>query len=193
MVQRPDHAADRVEHHLEVDQPRGKPLRDDPHEHEDQGHQHRGEQLQEILDPQVDDPEPPEVADCERGLRMGQQADRVERRDRQRAVKKQPGQVAPALRGKARTQPPVDDHHPEHHPDDQQVHPEPPQLEVFPSLRPEERPQPAGQEVVVTQILAPQAAEDDHRQRAEQHGREQPLAAGSRPAIKGARKMPAAR
>ena len=38
---------------------------------------------------------------------------------------------------------------------------------------------------MVTQILAPQAAEDDHRQRAEQHGREQPLAARLAPGDQG--------
>ena len=42
-------------------------------------------------------------------------------------------------------------------------------------------------------MVAPQAAEDDHRQRAQQHGESSPWPRGSRPAIKGARKMPAAR
>ena len=51
----------------------------------------------------------------------------------------------------------------------------------------------AASRVVVAQVLAAQAAEDDHRQRAEQRGGEQPWPRGSRPAISGARKIPAAR
>ena len=41
------------------------PLAHHPEQHEDVGDHHGGEQLQEVLDPEVDDPEAPEVGDRE--------------------------------------------------------------------------------------------------------------------------------
>src|SRR5262249_76430 len=121
----------------------------------------------EILYPEVNDPEPPEITDRKRRLSVCQEADRVERRDRECAVEEQPGKVAPALDGQSTAQPAKDDHHPKHHPDDEQVHPESPQLEVFPPLGAEKRTQPARQKVVVAQVLTGKTSEDDNRKRAQ--------------------------
>jgi hypothetical protein len=46
------------------------------------GHHHRGEQLEEVLHPQVHDPEAPELGDGEVIARSGDQPDGVEGRDR---------------------------------------------------------------------------------------------------------------
>jgi hypothetical protein len=86
-----------VEDGVEVDDPQRRLLRYHAQQHEDVGHQDGGEQFQEVLDPEVDHPEPPEVADREGGLRAAGQPHRVEERDRQGAVEEQVGEVAPVL------------------------------------------------------------------------------------------------
>ena len=74
------------------------PLRDHAEQHEDVGDHDRREQLQEVLDPEVDDPEPPEVGDGEVAPRVGEQADGVEGGDRQRGEEEEPGHVARCAR-----------------------------------------------------------------------------------------------
>ena len=59
---------------------------------------------------------------------------------------------------------------PEQHPDDQQDHPEPAQVEVLPPLRPKNGRMAARQIAVDAQVFAGQAAEDDHRQGRQQDG-----------------------
>ena len=92
-----DHAADRVEEDVEEDDGQRDPLAHHPEQDEDVGDHHRREQLEEVLDPEVDDPEAPEVGDGEAVALAGEQPDRVERRDRERREEEQPRQVAPAL------------------------------------------------------------------------------------------------
>ena len=61
VVHRPDHAADRVEDDVEEDDGERDPLAHDAEQHEHVGDHHGREQLEEVLDPEVDDPEAPEL------------------------------------------------------------------------------------------------------------------------------------
>ena len=57
-------------------------LAHDAEQHEHVGDHHRGEELEEVLDPQVHDPEAPELGRREVVAGAGEQPDRVEGRDR---------------------------------------------------------------------------------------------------------------
>jgi hypothetical protein len=51
----------RVEDDVEIDHPQRDFLVDHAQKHEDVGHHHRGEELEEIFDPEMDDPKAPKV------------------------------------------------------------------------------------------------------------------------------------
>jgi hypothetical protein len=93
MVHRPDHAADRVEDDVEVDDEQGDALGDDPEQDEDVGDHHGREELEEVLHPEVDDPEPPEVRGGEMRVGSGEQADGIEGRNRERGEEEEPRHV----------------------------------------------------------------------------------------------------
>ena len=65
-----------------------------PDQHEDVSHHDRREQLQEVLDPQVDNPEAPEVDDGEVCILAKNHPCSVEQGDRERTVEKQVGHVS---------------------------------------------------------------------------------------------------
>ena len=176
VVHRADHPADRVEKDVEEDHGQRDPLADDPEQDEDVGDHHRREQLEEVLDPEVDDPEAPEVGDREAVARAGEQADRVEGRDRQRGEEEQPGHVAHVLALEAPAQTAVEDRHPEEEPDHQQDLPEAAEVEVLEPLDAEDRAVLAEPAVDAAE-LADQAAEDDDGERREQPVGEPVLAA----------------
>ena len=167
VVHRADHPADRVEEDVEEDDRQRDPLAHHAEQDEDVGDHHRREQLEEVLDPEVDDPEAPEVGDREAVALAGDQPDGVERRDRERREEEQPRQVAAALARKPAAQRAEDDRGPEEQPDHQQHLPEAPQVEVLEPLDAEDRPVVAEPAVDAAE-LADQAAEDDDRQRREQ-------------------------
>ncbi|MBV9162353.1 MAG: universal stress protein [Pseudonocardiales bacterium] len=83
VVHRPDDAPHGIQQHVKVDHRERDPFSDHAQQHEQVGDHHRGEQLQEVLHPEVDDPEPPEVSGGEGVIRAGQQADGVHHRDGQ--------------------------------------------------------------------------------------------------------------
>ena len=97
VVHRADHAAERVEDDVEEDHRQRDLLPHHPEQHEHVGDHHGREQLEEVLHPQVDDPEAPELVDREVLAGLGDQADRVEGRDRERGHEEQPGHVARVL------------------------------------------------------------------------------------------------
>ena len=97
VVHRADHAADRVEDDVEVDDGQGRPARDDAEQDEDVGDHDGREELQEVLDPEVHDPEAPEVGGREVDVGPGEQPDGVEGRDRQRGEEEEPRHVAHVL------------------------------------------------------------------------------------------------
>ena len=82
VVHRADDAAERVQDDVEVDHRQRDPLAHHAEQHEHVGDHHRGEQLEEVLDPQVHDPEAPELGDGEVVAGARDQTDGVERRDR---------------------------------------------------------------------------------------------------------------
>jgi hypothetical protein len=82
-VHRTDDSADRVEDDLQIDEACRRPLRHDAQEHEHVGDRDGREDLQKILDPEVNDPEPPEVDHGEVRLRSEQHAHAVEDGDRE--------------------------------------------------------------------------------------------------------------
>ena len=102
--------------------------------HEQVGHHHGGEQLQEVLHPQVHHPEAPELRDGQVGLVGGQQAHRVEGGDGQGRVGEQPGHVELRLGAQPRADRPEDDDEPQEQADHQQHLEHARQVEVLPLL-----------------------------------------------------------
>src|SRR5262249_16926593 len=94
MMHGADDAADGVEDGVEINDAQGRLLRYYAQEHEDERHHDGRKQLQKVLNPQVDDPETPEVADSESGLRSACKSNCVEKRNRERAVKEQVRQIS---------------------------------------------------------------------------------------------------
>ena len=166
MVHRPDDAAGGVEDDVEEDHPEGDPLAHHPEHHEDVGDHHRGEQLKEVLDPQVDDPEPPELRNRERGVGPGQQPHGVERRDRQRGEEEQPGHVALRLPPKPGAEPAPDDRDPDEQPGGQQALVDEREVEILPLLGEQRTLGP--RDAVDRQRLAGHGADDDDDDGAEQ-------------------------
>ena len=162
-----DHPADRVKEDVEEDDRERNPLAHDPEQDEDVSHHHRGEELEEILDPEVDDPEAPEIGDREAVARARDQADRIEGRDRERCEEKQPRQIALVFALEATAQAAEDQRRPEEEPDHQQHLPEAAEVEVLEPLDAKDRAVVAEPAVDAAE-LADQAAEDDDRECREQ-------------------------
>ena len=101
VVHRPDDAADRVQDDVEEHDGQRDPLAHHAEQHEHVGDHHRGEQLEEVLDPQVHDPEAPELGGREVVAGARDQPDGVEGRDRARGQEEQPRHVARVLGGAA--------------------------------------------------------------------------------------------
>ena len=81
VVARADDPAAEVQDGVQVDQARGGLGGDQAHLVEHDRHQHRREELEESLDPEVDDPEAPVVDDGEVGVRAVEERGQVEDRD----------------------------------------------------------------------------------------------------------------
>jgi len=78
VVHRPNHATGRVEHNVQVDRCQRHSLGYDAEQHEDVRDHDACKQLEEVLDPQVDHPETPDVSRREVVPGLGEQPDRVE-------------------------------------------------------------------------------------------------------------------
>ena len=137
VVHRADHAAERVEDDVEEDHRQRDPLAHDPEQHEHVG-DHRGrEQLEEVLDPEVDDPEAPELGRREVVARARDQPDRVEGQDRAGGEEEEPGHVAGVFARKTPAQDPPEHHDPDDRADREQHLPEPGEVEVLEALQAE--------------------------------------------------------
>ena len=134
MVHRADHAADRVEDDLEIDESRRGAFRHQPEEHEHVGDRHGGEDLEEVFDPQMHDPEAPEVDHGEVRLRPEEHTHAVEQRNRERGVEEQPGQAAAMLTAQRDGEPAEDDHQPQDEAGGERDLPEPSEIEILPAL-----------------------------------------------------------
>jgi hypothetical protein len=82
---------------VQVDDRQRNALRHHPEQNEHVRDHHGREQLEKVLDPEVHDPEAPEVRRREGGVGPREQADRVERRDRERREEEEPWHVAEVL------------------------------------------------------------------------------------------------
>jgi hypothetical protein len=156
-----------VEQDVEVDDGQRHALPDHAEHHEDVGDHDGGEDLEEVLDPQVHDHEAPEVGDRETRLRAGQQPHRVERRDGERSEEEHPRHVAARIPAQPGAEPAEKDGHPDEQPQGEQDLPESTEVEVLPPLHPKgsER---ARQEPVDVEELPRHAAEDDEGEGPEQ-------------------------
>ena len=157
------------------------PLAHDPEQDEHVGDHHGREQLEEVLDPEVDDPEAPELGGREVVAGAGDQPDRVEGGDRAGGEEEQPRHVARVLARKAPAQ-----HAPEHHdPDDEadreQHLPEAREVEVLEALQPEPVRGRVLEHAVDAEERADQRPEDDDRERAQQREGELALVLGLAP------------
>ena len=94
MVARPDDPCAEVEDRVEVDDARGRLRAHEPHLEEHDRDEHRREELEEALDPQMDDPEAPVVD--HRRIRVGAVEERgqIEQRNGDRDVEEERRQSA---------------------------------------------------------------------------------------------------
>src|SRR5215207_7003393 len=98
--------ARRVEQDVEEDDRQSDFLPDDPEQDEDVSYHHGREEFQEVLYPEMHDPEAPEVGGGEVGVGAGEQADRVEGGDGKGREEEEPGHVARVLAPQAPAHPP---------------------------------------------------------------------------------------
>ena len=176
MVHRAEHAADRVEDDVHVDDPQGDPLTHHAEHDEDVRVHDGGEQLEEVLDPQVDDPEAPVLGDGDLRRRAGEHAHRVEGRDRQGREEEDPGQIAVRLGPEPTPDGTHDDEDPQEHAPGQRRLEDPRQVQVLPLLA-EQRPLGPG-DAVAREHLAAQGAEHDDGHGDEEHAHPSALVPG---------------
>ncbi len=173
----PHDPSGQVEDGVEVDDARGRATGDEAQDHEHHGDEHGGEQLEEALDPQVDDPEAPVVDHGEVGAGAEEERGQVEERDRRRRVEEERGQLGALAVADRRPQRPVHEHEPAREADRQQELPEAAEVQVLRALVAEPEPQ-AAEAVVEAQPLAAEAAEDDDGEGREQREHTRALPAG---------------
>ena len=191
VVHRADDAADRVQDDVQEDDRQRDPLAHHAEQHEHVGDHHGREELEEVLHPQVHDPEAPELGRREVVAGARDQADRVERRDRARREEEQPRHVARVLGAQPPAQHAPEHEHPDEQADRQQDLPEPGEVEVLEALQPEpvrRRRPPAPRGCRGRTRSASRRRRRPGRRAARR--RACPGACGSRRAIIGARKMP---
>ncbi len=177
MVHRPDHATGRVQDDVEVDHGQRDLLADDAEQDEHVRDHHGREQLEEVLDPQMHDPEAPELGRREVVARPREEAYGVERRDRARRQEEQPRHVARVVSGKAPAQDAPQHEDPHDEPDRQQHLPQPREVEVLEALQPEPVRCRVGEHAMHAEVGADERPEHDHRERAEQREGELALVA----------------
>src|SRR5215217_6291060 len=137
------------------------PSRARPQQHEYVGDHDGREELEEVLDPEVDDPESPEVSRREVRFGPGEQPDGIERRYRQRREEEQPRHVAHVLAPQPPAHRPEQHHDPEEEAYREQDLPEAPEVEVLEALVTEPGPQ-AAREAEDPRPLPDEAPEDDY-------------------------------
>ena len=117
VVHRPDDAAHRVQDDVEEHDGERDPLAHHAEQHEHVGDHHGGEELEEVLHPQVHDPEAPELGGREVVAGARDQPDGVEGGDRARRQEEQPRHVARVLGGQAPAQDAPEHEDPDEQPD----------------------------------------------------------------------------
>ena len=168
---------ERVQDDVQEDHGEGDLLAHHPEQHEHVGHHHRREQLEEVLHPEVDDPEAPELVDGEVLACLGDQADGVEGRDGERRHEEQPGHVGRVLAAQPGAQDAPEHEQPDEEPYGEQDLPDAREVEVLEALQAEPVRRRVAERAVNAQEGADQRSEDHHRERSEQHEGELALAA----------------
>ena len=135
VVQGTDHATDGVEHGIHHDDGDCDALADHAEEHEDVRHHHGGEQFEEVLHPEVNHPEAPELGDRHVSALAGEQAHCVEHGDGQTREQEQPGEGGLLRALQARGEGSPDDHNPDEHARGEQNLEESRQIQELPLLR----------------------------------------------------------
>ena len=172
VVHRADHAAGRVEDDVEEDDRERDALPDDTEQDEHVRDHHGREQLEKILDPEVDDPEAPELDRGEVVAGACDQPDRIERGNRAGGQEEEPRHVPHVLAGEPPAQRAPEHEQPDEQADDEQDLPEAGEVEVLEALQAE----PVGCDVlehaVEREERADQRSEDDDGEGAEEGERE---------------------
>ena len=161
MVHGADDAAGGVQDDVHEDDAQCDPLADNAQQDEDVGDHDGGEQLEEVLDPQVHHPEAPELGDGDVGSGARHHPHGVEGGDRQGREHEQPGHVGHVLVAQARAHGAPDDEHPDEQGQGQQHLEDEGQVEVLPLLG-EQRPLGPAQ-AVLAGPLRQAGQDDDHR------------------------------
>src|SRR4029450_1036471 len=141
MVHSADHTSCRIEQDVQVDHCQCHLLPDHPEQDEDVGDHDGREELEEVLDPQMHDPEAPEVRGGEVRLRPGEQPDGIECRDRQGREEEEPRHVAHVLPPEPSAHRPEEHRNPEEEAYREQYLPKTPEIEVLKTLVAEPRPE----------------------------------------------------
>ena len=153
-------ARTQVEDGVEVDQSRGGFRRHQAHLVEDHRHQHRSEEFEKALDPQMDDPETPVVDDREIGVGPVEHRGQIEQRDGDRSVEEQ-GREFPLIIGfHGRPQSAEHQEKPENEASGQEHLPETAQIQVLAALV--TQPEPQGAQLSIDAEVFPEQAAEDH-------------------------------
>ena len=161
VVQGTDHATDGVEHGVHHDDGDSDALADNAEQHEDVRHHHGGEQLEEVLHPEVNHPEAPELGDRHVSALAGEKADRVEHGNGQAREQEQPGEGGLLRALQTGGEGSCDDHNPDEHAHDEQNLEESRQVQELPLLREDGV---GGDQTLLREPFVQQRAEDheDH-------------------------------
>ena len=177
----PDDAAHRVQDDVEEHDRERDPLAHHAEQHEHVGDHHRREELEEVLDPQVHDPEAPELGGREVVAGAGDQADGVEGGDRAGGQEEQPRHVARVLGRQAPAQNPPEHEDPHEQADRQQDLPQASEVEVLEPLKAEPVRGGVLEHAVHAEVGADQRPEHDHGERAQQREGQLALVLGLAP------------
>src|SRR3970282_212090 len=142
MMHGADHAAHGIKNDVQVDHPQRRRFANDAEQDEHVGDHHRGKKLQEVLHPEMNHPEAPEIIHDESRSRTGQKPYRVKSRYGERGVEYHPRHIAEMLLAKRAAQTTKQNEHPDKKADDEEYLPQSPQVQVFPSLVAEPEPKP---------------------------------------------------
>ena len=129
-----EHPTGRVEDDVHVDDTQRHLLADDTEHDEDVRHHDGGEELEEVLDPEMDHPETPELGYRQLSVRPGEETHSVEHWDRQGREEKHPRHIADRFGPHPGTHGTPNNEHPQEHAKGEQELEHLRQVDVLPLL-----------------------------------------------------------
>ena len=168
MVERADDPAGQEDGGREQDCGGGRGRAQQAHASEQEGDHHRGEDLEEALDPQVHDPPSPVLGDGEVRLPVPEQPRDVEQRDGGRGQQEQRQQVTALPRPEGGPHRPDHQQQPQEQADRQEELPEPPQVHVLVALVAKPEVRHVAQPLLDGEPLARHRPDNDDQQASEQ-------------------------